>query len=166
MDLGKRNRTSKARVTARTVAGVLLAACGGALATLGGCYGEGGSFMSVDRGRIVSRALEPKTVSIIDTRTDKVVFTIDIPVDADLLYAFQEGGGDATIGLPDTFAYEVWPRDRSLGVASNKAPVPQAEVRRLEWKYRPAPELPGALQPAKPLPTRPKPPVPPPGATE
>lgn len=141
-------------------------ACAASLTALGGCYGLGGSMMSVDRGRIDSRANTPKTVSIIDTRTESVVFTIDIPVDSDLLYSFAEGGGDPALGLPDTFAYEVWPRDTGLGSASNKRAVPSADARRLEWKLRPLPELPGTLQPAKPLPTRPAPPVPPAGATD
>ncbi len=138
----------------------------GVLATSLGCYNEGGPGWSADRGALVSTPLQPKTWSVIDTRTGQTVFTIEIPVGKRFIFSFSTGGGDPANGLPDRLAWDLWEPDESFGQPKNRVNVPEPASRRTEWVFRPSPELPTTLKPKAPIPTQPEPSKPAPGATD
>lgn len=82
----------------------------------------------------------PTTVTVIDTRTEEVLFAMDIPVGKQLSMQFLEGEGDDPVYTPDLMLYEVWDRGTTYGKLRNSITVPSADVRRLDVSYRPAPE--------------------------
>ena len=45
-----------------------------------GCRSEGGIGYSADSYTYVSRTWEPKTISVIDTRTGETIWTLELPV--------------------------------------------------------------------------------------
>jgi hypothetical protein len=133
---------------------------------VGGCYFEGGPGWSADRAKIVSTSLQPKTWSVMDTRTGQTVLTVEIPVDSALVYDFNSGGGDPARGMPDTLLWDIWPLGQAFGQPQRRIVVPPADSRRTEWVLRPTPELPAGLKPAQPIPTLSPPPAPPVTGTE
>lgn len=126
-----------------------------ALAALGpigfttGCHTEGGPMWSADRYTYVSRTWEPKTVSVIDTRTGESIWSVDIPVGQKLSVGFSKGTGPNEY-KPDEIVWEVIPEDRTFATRSNRQPCPPAHARRIEMHIRATPELPGAEMPGSP----------------
>jgi hypothetical protein len=82
----------------------------------------------------------PTTVTLLDTRTEEVIFHLDIPVGKQLSLQFLDGEGDDPVYTPDLMVYEVWDQKTEFGKLRNSITVPSADVRRLDVSYRPAPE--------------------------
>ncbi|MCE2966130.1 MAG: hypothetical protein ACK55O_01050 [Phycisphaerales bacterium] len=130
----------------------LLALVGAAgVATMSGCYFDGGPLWSADQGSYISTTNLPQTVSVMDLRTGQEVWSYDIPVDRKLVIDFSKGVGDPTIGMPDKMNWEEWPIDRNFGQPSNVVFVPPASARRVDVKIRSVPELPDTLKPKAPV---------------
>ncbi|MCA9278318.1 MAG: hypothetical protein H6815_06635 [Phycisphaeraceae bacterium] len=120
--------------------------CAGAAVPMTGCvysgYREGGNMISNDRHVYVSRAWEPKTVSLVDSRTGETVWTYEVPVGQKLVVQFFKGKKDAAPQFPDIMRWGVFDDDATGGSLSNTIAVPGQDARRLEWVMRAAPEYP------------------------
>jgi hypothetical protein len=117
-----------------------------AVPLLGGCHGESGSFWSDDRYTFVSRSWQPKTVTLIDTRTGEATWSVDVPVDQQVVVGFSKGTGPNDY-KPDEIVWEIMPADRKAGTRDSRMPCPGPSARRLEMTLRPAPEMPGTPLP-------------------
>lgn len=84
---------------------------------------------------------EPCTVTLIDTRTDEVIFAMDIPPGKQLAVKFLDGEGDDPVYTPDVMLYEVMERGEKFGKLRNSLTVPSADVRRIDVDYRSGSEL-------------------------
>ncbi|MEM1423321.1 MAG: hypothetical protein AAGH64_04885, partial [Planctomycetota bacterium] len=76
-------RTRTTALSALTLTGLML----------GACHLEGGPRWSADRYTYVSREWQPKTVSLIDTRTGETTWSVDVPVGQQLVVGFSKGTG-------------------------------------------------------------------------
>jgi hypothetical protein len=131
----------------RRAAAVVAAAALSALLT--GCYAEGGSGVSLDQHAWVSTSMQPKTITLRDTRTNQAVWSIDVPVGQKLVILFRENAaengqsfGDAN---PDVMLWELMAPDDDFGSLHNKIPVPGRNDRKLDFTLRAAPELPPSM---------------------
>ncbi len=115
-----------------------------ALSTLAasGCYREGGNLWSNDTHVYVSTSWQPKTISLVDTRTEEIVWSIDIPVDQQLVVSFESGGGKGDV-TPDRMEYGIMNAGKWSGGLSESISVPDVGSRRLDMSLRAAPEMPG-----------------------
>lgn len=105
----------------------------------GGCWTEGGRGYSNDSYTYISREWEPKTISVIDTRTGQAVWSYEVPVGRQLIMEFFQGGsGDAT--LPDRLHWGDRDAGTLFGLPENSVNVPSASARRVDMKLRPVPE--------------------------
>jgi hypothetical protein len=121
----------------------LLAAAAG-----NGCaYSEGGSGMSLDEHTYVSTSWQPKTVSLIDTRTGQTFWSSDVPVGKQLVIRFKPDQGIKGTATPDRMLWEVMDAGTSFGHLDNSLAVPPSESRKLDMKLRSTPELPPDLAP-------------------
>lgn len=118
------------------------------LALSAGCYHEGGPLRSIDRFTYVSTSWQPKTVTLIDTRTGESMWSVDIPVGQQLVIDFDTSkDADNTQWLPDEAKWDLMPDTRRHGTLHNKMKVPPRHARRLDVSLRPVPEMPsGAPQ--------------------
>lgn len=108
---------------------------------LGGCYA------SNDRYTYDSRTWSPKTVVLVDNRTEEELWRYDVPVGAKLTLRFF-GGDEDNLRFPDELRWEV---KSTIGTSFNdkgEIPCPPEEVRRVDWYLRPAPEYPRPDAPA------------------
>ncbi len=106
----------------------------------GGCWTEGGRGYSNDSYTYISREWEPKTISVIDTRTGQAVWSYEIPVGRQLMMEFfPNASGDPN--LPDNLCWSERVAGRLFGVLDNTVSVPSASVRRVDMKVRPVPEM-------------------------
>lgn len=113
-----------------------------------------------------STAYLPLTLSLIDTRTDEVIWTIDVPPGKWLVTRFVEGGNNLDSEWPDRLEYHVFDEGTKHGRLRSSIVVPDRSV--LQWyvDYRTAPEFvdepwapedqdgvgPDATSPTRPLP--------------
>lgn len=119
-----------------------IAFAGLALASTGliGCMGGNTySGRSADRYLYESTSWSPKTVSLIDTRTGEVSWSVDIPVGQSMLVAFSEGTGPNEF-RPDEIRWEMAPIGRRVITPNNRQPSPPAYARRLDMTLRAVPE--------------------------
>lgn len=133
------------RITRPLAAATILAS----LALSAGCYYEGGPLRSIDRFTYVSTSWQPKTVTLIDTRTGESMWSVDIPVGQQLVIDFNSSTREAdnTQWLPDDAQWDLMPDNRRHGTLHNKMKVPPRQARRLDVSLRPVPEMPsGAPQ--------------------
>ena len=107
---------------------------------LGGCYMEGGPRFSADRFTYESRPWSPKTVSVVDTRTEETVWSVDVPVGQQLVISFDRGRGPNE-NKPDLMAWAVMEAGRVSGRLVNQMAAPPADARRVEMELRPVPEF-------------------------
>lgn len=129
-----------------TIAASLLAAA----AALGGCRSEGGIGYSGDSYTYVSRTWEPKTISVVDTRTGETVWTLELPVGKQLNLKFVKGTGPNEF-YPDEIQWKVVEAGNAgLANTTSRLPCPPRDARRIEWVRRPVPELPGSELSASP----------------
>jgi hypothetical protein len=117
-----------------------------------GTYAPGGSFWSADSFCWESDEWNPKTITLVDTRTGQAFWSMDIPVGKELVVEFLEGRGDANTVTPDMMQWDIWPAGTRYGMPSRKLNVPGKSARRLDLTYRPVPELPEDMR-AKPVET-------------
>ncbi|MBX3359637.1 MAG: hypothetical protein KF745_14555 [Phycisphaeraceae bacterium] len=113
-----------------------------AAAVSGGCYWPGGPGYSADRFTYESTSFQPQTVSVIDTRTDQTIWTVDIPVGKELVVWFRADLGTKDSSTPDRMDWAVFPAGQTSGSLPNNLPVPPASSRRIDTFVRPVPELP------------------------
>ncbi len=124
---------------------LLLAGACAMLTTLGGCfYNEGGPGYTADIHTYVSNAWRPWTVTLVDTRTGESVWSVDIPVDQQLVVRFRKGKGP-TDELPDMMDWGLMDAGTKYGHRNNRLPVPGSDARLLKPTLRPTPEMPGAV---------------------
>lgn len=114
-----------------------------ALGSTAGCWRPGGRGMSVDAYTYISTAFEPKTVSVIDTRTGQTIWSYDVPVGRQLDIEFFENDEHKDANLPDIIKWRETYAGNTLGTLSGQSvAMPPASARRIDLKLRPAPEYP------------------------
>jgi hypothetical protein len=112
---------------------------------LGGCrsaYFPGGNFRSANTFTYISTAETPKTITLIDTRSDEPIWSVEIPVGHQLTMSFREGKGDDPVYLPDLMEYRIAPERFYFGRLDNQISVPDEHSRRVVMTLRPSPEYP------------------------
>ncbi|MEC8320396.1 MAG: hypothetical protein VX726_09860 [Planctomycetota bacterium] len=109
-----------------------------------GCYAPDGGFLPSSNSTFtyISTTWSPKTVQIIDTRTNEAFFSIALPVGKQLTFKFLDGKGDDPSLTPDRMQWEVWDAPHKSGKLSNQLTVPPAAARRIAVSVRPGPEDP------------------------
>lgn len=136
----------------RGLFGRSIAAVGG-LALLGGCalpgHYEGGSAYSQDKHVYVSREWEPKTITVVDTRTGEVFWSHELPVGRKLVMRFKTNKKSSDALMPDELHWTEIPASKSSGSLEHSVPAPPASARRIEWHLRPVPESAPASASAK-----------------
>jgi hypothetical protein len=141
-------RVSATRVS--TFRALAILALGAASLSSAGCSYEGGSLSSMDQFLYVSREWEPKTVTLIDTRTGESLWSVDVPVGKQLSVGFRKGAGPNPF-KPDMMDWGMSEHGRTSVARPNQMPVPAAGSRRLEFSLRPTPEMPGSALPGSPF---------------
>ena len=113
-----------------------------ASATLLGCHRPQGAFISYTGASqtYYSYELQPKTVRVVDLRTNEVIFSMDIPPGKQLSLDFVTGDGDDPVYTPDLMRYEVFDMGTSIGKLHNTMTVPAAANRRIDVTLRQGPE--------------------------
>ena len=118
-----------------------LSACGGPGYAYRSFYDEGGSGVSDDQFVYISRPGEPKTITLVDTRTGEPIWTMDVPVGNQLVINFEPDRNKDNPSRPDMMRWELM-EDRTLhGRLSNAIPVPAFHSRRLDMAIRAIPEI-------------------------
>ncbi len=114
------------------------------LTLLAACYGPDGGFMpGSGRGRVYqSTSMQPKTVSVVDTRTEEAFFKMELPPGKQLTLNFLEGGGDDPVYTPDRMVYAVWDNGVNTGHLDNQITCPPASCRRIDVEIRRGPVWP------------------------
>jgi hypothetical protein len=112
------------------------------VAALPACYSPGGAIMPYTGGAYTyySYEMKPKTVRVVDLRTNEVVFSMDIPPGKQLTMDFVTGKGDDPIYTPDLMRYEVFDMGTKIGKLHNVMTVPSAANRRIDVTLREGPE--------------------------
>lgn len=109
-------------------------------ATLSGCIGAykpGSKGFTGSAHTWTSTEFRPATVSLIDTRTGEVVWTMDIPPGKWLVTRFRKGGGHDEILHPDRLEYQIFNAGTKYGRLRSAISVPGPTVRRWELSVRP-----------------------------
>ncbi|MCH2161994.1 MAG: hypothetical protein MK085_09000 [Phycisphaerales bacterium] len=111
-----------------------------------GCYGPNGGLYPASNSTFTyySTTTSPKSITIIDIRTEEAFFTMDLPVGKQLTFKFMDGGGDDSIYTPDRMLWEVWDLGTQTGRLTNQLTAPPSSARRIQVAIRPAPEWPEA----------------------
>lgn len=123
---------------------------------MGGCWTPGGNQYSNDSYTYFSTTYMPQTVTVIDTRTDQPVFSVDIPVGKELVMKFHEGSGTKLANgepsslYPDLLKWDIWPLGREFGNPTQSLDVPPYHARRVDVTLRDTPETPKDYSPAAP----------------
>ena len=107
-----------------------------------GCYGPNPGFMTATGHPVTyySTELKPTTITIVDERSQEVIFSVEIPVGRQLTVDFQNGKGDDPVNTPDLMRYEVYEMGTKYGKLRNALTVPNQYCRSIRVDYRPAPE--------------------------
>ncbi len=140
---------SSGKAGRRLLTGALL---GAMWAAATGCYFEGGPMASADRFTYVSTSWQPKTLSVIDTRTGETIWSVDVPVGKKLVMDFNPAPSseiDDDPTRPDVMLWDIIEPDQYFGALQNKMRVPGRTVRRVEMTLRPTPELPEEMATAR-----------------
>ncbi len=135
------------RMTAPTLARASALCLTLALIPISGCfYAEGGTLTSLDQYTYVSRSYAPKTMTLRNTSTGEVLWSVDIPVGQQLTVKFVKGRNKKNDpSMPDVLEWRIMAAGKRFGRLSNKMPIPMASSRLMEMTIRPTPELPGAI---------------------
>jgi len=101
---------------------------------LAGCYSPGGGFMPRAGGSTTyySTEMMQKSITMVDTRTNEVFFTMDIPPGKQLVIDFDAGEGDNPVTTPDLLRWEVMDQGTMTGRLHNSKTVPNATSRRVD----------------------------------
>lgn len=118
------------------IVGVAVCAALGLAGGLAGCnrFVEGGAGVSYDTHTYVSTSEQPKTVSLIDTRTDEVMWTVEVPVGRKLVVRFVNNYYPQNRSFPDQMRWDLIDPDAVYGGLANEMPVPTS--RRLQMELR------------------------------
>lgn len=105
-----------------------------ALALLAGCYRPQGSLMPSSTGAYtyISTETFEQTVTLMDMRSDKPIFTQPVPPGQQLTLQFLDGGGDDPVLRPDRMVFELQPIGTMTGKLANQISVPAAGARRID----------------------------------
>ncbi|USN99331.1 MAG: hypothetical protein H6810_01240 [Phycisphaeraceae bacterium] len=125
----------------------LLAAFVAAAASLAGCNSlntmkPGGRGASLDQFTYVSETYSPKTVSLVDTRSQEEIWSMDVPVGQKLIIRFYTNKTKDNIDFPDVMRWDMIPATQLGTLLDNSMPVPDRWSRRVEMEIREAPEYP------------------------
>lgn len=135
--------TPRTRLT-RTLPALALA--GFALLGSVGCayvgWHEGGDRSSYDKHVYISTAWQPKTVTLIDTRSGEKIASWDIPVGKQLAMQFYDKLNKDDPVFPTILRYEIMPAGQEGGSLHNSMPAPGPDSRRLDMELRPVPGYP------------------------
>jgi len=116
------------------------ALCLGAALTLAmtGCYSPGGGLLDFSGGSqtYYSTEARPTTVTLVDSRTNDILFAVDIPPGKQLTIDFDKGGGDDPVLRPDILKYQIFDIGTKNGKLRSSLTVPPAPVRRLDVTFR------------------------------
>lgn len=130
----------------RTRTSSALALAGAALLAASGCayvgWHEGGDMQSYDKHVYISTAWQPKTVTLLDTRSGEKLASWDIPVGKQLAMQFYDGKNKDDAIYPTLLRYEIMPAGQEGGTLHNSMPSPGRDARRLDMELRPVPEYP------------------------
>lgn len=115
-----------------------LACMAAATISLNGCYKPGGAFLPYTGApqTYYSTESSPKSVTLVDVRTNEIIFSIDIPVGQQLTMDFVAGSGDDPVHTPDLMRYQLWPIGTTTGRMRNAMTVPNAWARRVDIDIR------------------------------
>ncbi|MBL8759920.1 MAG: hypothetical protein JNL50_01325 [Phycisphaerae bacterium] len=115
-----------------------------ALLSLAGCatYTPGGSGFSNDAYTYHSLPHEPKTITIVDTRTGERFWMYEIPAGRQLVVRFYEDQYRDNAYTPAAMRWQEMPLGQKYGTLSNVMAVPDAGCRRVDLDVRPGPEMP------------------------
>lgn len=113
-----------------------------ATSILAACHRPHGAMLSWTGGSYTyySTETQPKSVRVVDQRTNEDVFAMDIPPGKQLTIQFEAGSGDDPVYTPDSMRYEVMDLGTETGKLSNMMSVPGADARRIVVDIRPGPE--------------------------
>jgi len=116
---------------------------------LGACesttFSPSGTGFSNDRFTYASTSMSPKTVALVDTRTDETLWSLDVPVGQKLTIKFEEIIDGENPVYPDLMEWVVQPIQRNSWRGKQSMPVPGTEARLIEMTLRSTPEYPGQL---------------------
>jgi hypothetical protein len=126
----------------------LVSALATLLAGTPGCYApnNGGGVFSHTGGPTTyySSEISQKTITIVDVRTDEVVFSVDLPAGKQLTFQFDEGAGDDPVMRPDLMRYEIMDIGTTSGKLKSSQTVPNAASRKVDVDVRQRVEYAGA----------------------
>ena len=130
-----------------------------AISLAGGCtswWPAGGPMSSEDRYIYTSTEWMPWTVNVVDTVSNQVVWSKEVPVGAKLVMRFHDPLPSEDLQSPSTeypvrLEWDLWPADKEWGDPQQIAWVTKS--RRLDPILRPVPEAPDELGPALGTPT-------------
>lgn len=117
---------------------------GGLLATAGCGFKSHGPWWSGNaRLTYDSTSIAPKTVSLIDTRTDETIWSVDVPINWKLVVRFNENENPNDL-MSDVMEWGVMPISQRRGSLDNSMPVPGRVSRRIDMAIRSTPGLTGS----------------------
>lgn len=128
-----------------------------ALATgmcLMGCtagYHPHGQGRSNDTFTYISTSHEPKTITLVDTRTSEKLWTCEVPVGQQLVVRFMDDERAESRGW-DTMKWRLMPAGTAWGTLDNAMSVPPYTARRVDMTLRKGPEFVVAEATAAPVP--------------
>ncbi len=126
---------------------LVLAVAAGATPLLSGCHSlntmkPGGRGASLDQFTYVSDAWSPKTVRLVDTRSQEEIWSMDVPVGQKLIVRFYPNKTKDNVDFPDAMRWDVIPATQLATLLDNSMPVPGRWARRLEMELRKGAEYP------------------------
>lgn len=125
----------------KTTKTILGAAFLSALLSAGGCsYMPGGNMVSNDYFTYTSTAYQPKTLTLVDTRTGEVLWTNEIPVGQKVSVQFYENRSEGDPDFPDVMRWQVADAENGYVVLRNQIAVPDQWSRRMDMTLREVPE--------------------------
>jgi hypothetical protein len=103
---------------------------------------EGGDMNSRDKHVYISTAWQPKTITLVDTRSGEAMASWDVPVGRQLAMQFYDEKNSDDPVLPAILRYEIMVAGQTGGTLTNSMPSPGRDARRLDVRLRPVPEYP------------------------
>ena len=106
--------------------------------SLTGCHSPAGAMMPYTGATqtLYSTENSPKTIRLVDTRSNEVRLEIEIPVGKQFTYDFVTDAGDDPVESPDLMRYELFPIGTKFGKLRNAQSVPNSTSRRIDWYIR------------------------------
>lgn len=124
-----------------------LVAAAGLAPLLSGCHSlntmkPGGRGASLDQFTYVSDEWSPKTVRLVDTRSQEEIWSMDVPAGQKLIVRFYAHKTKDNVDNPDVMRWDMIPATQLATLLDNSMPVPDRWSRRLEMELRKGPEYP------------------------